>query len=310
MERGRSQRSMWEGRRLVVVMPARNEAPHIGTALCTLPPEVDLVVVVDDGSTDGTVQAVKGLDLPLEVVVLQRGGQGVGAAVSMGFAHLEGGLGADDIVAVMDGDGQMDPNDLVPLCRHLVAQEADVVKGDRLAHPEVKSAMPKLRRIANRGLAVLTTLASGRRVGDAQCGFVVMRGDVLTRTKNDPVWPGYGYVNHRYIRWSRHGLRVATHPVRPVYAEETSGIRPFRFLVGVGAMFVREHHGRAFSSLASGPGRLILSGALLCYLAGWASVVGVVVGLLPRAALVVLPVGWLLAHILDRCADAGGRARI
>ena len=306
----RSQRSMWEGRRLAVVMPARNEASHIDTALRTLPHEVDLVVVVDDGSSDGTVEAVQCVERPYEVVVLQRGGQGVGAAVAMGLDHLCRVLDADDLVAVMDGDGQMDPRDLVPLCRHLIAEQADVVKGDRLAHPEVQSSMPMLRRIANRGLAMLTTLASGRRVGDAQCGFVVMRQTVITRSKDDPVWSGYGYVNHRFIRWSRHGFRVSSHPVRPVYGEETSGVRPLRFFFRVGAMFVLEHHGRAFSSLAFGPGRVPLSLALLTYLAGWGALFGVAGGFLPLSFIAVLPTGWALAHVLDRSVHAGGRARI
>ena len=306
----RSQRSMWEGRRLVVVMPAQNEASHIDAALRTLPAEVDMVVVVDDGSSDGTIEAVNSADRPYDVVVLQRGGQGVGAAVAMGFNHLSNVLDADDLVAVMDGDGQMDPNDLIPLCHHLVAEQADVVKGDRLAHPDVKGVMPLLRRVANRGLAVLTTLASGRRLGDAQCGFIVVRHEVLTRTNDDPVWSGYGYVNHRFIRWSRHGFRVATHPVRPVYGEEISGIRPLRFFFSVGAMFVREHHGRAFSSLANGPGRVPLSVALLSYLAGWGSLFVVIAGLVPVSYIAFLPGGWALAHVLDRSVHAGGRARI
>ena len=269
---------------------------------------MDVVVVVDDGSIDGTTEAGRART-PSDVTVLQRG-DNVGAAVAMGLDHLARVLDANDLVAVMDGDGQMDADDLLPLCRQLVAEQADVIKGDRLAHQDVRGAMPVLRRLANRGLALLTTLASGRRVGDAQCGFIVMRQEVLIQTKDDPVWSGYGYVNHRFIRWSRHGLRVATHPVRPVYGEETSGIRPLRFFFSVGAMFVREHHGRAFSSLVSGPGRVPLSVALATYLAGWASLVAVVGGVLPLPALVALPIAWLVAHALDRTAHAGGRARI
>lgn len=310
MERGRSQRNMWEGRRLAVVMPARNEEAHIARALRSLPSEVDLIVVVNDGSTDATIEAVEATETAAERVVLQRGGQGVGAAVAMGFDHVMQVWGPDDLVAVMDGDAQMDAHDLLPLCQRLLTTQADVVKGNRLAHAEVRRSMPFLRRLANRGLAVLTTLASGRRVRDAQCGFVVLRTEVLQRTKDDPVWSGYGYVNHRFIRWSRHGFRVEAHPVRPVYAEETSGIRPVRFFFSVGAMFVREHHARAFASLGSGPGRLSLSAALLCYLAGWAAVFAASTGMLAPSVLGAWPVAWVLAHALDRSVHAGGRARI
>ncbi|DAC34656.1 MAG TPA: glycosyltransferase family 2 protein, partial [Candidatus Poseidoniales archaeon] len=50
---------MWGGRRLAVVMPAKDEVQHIGRALGNLPPEVDLVVLVDDGSSDGTAKAAQ-----------------------------------------------------------------------------------------------------------------------------------------------------------------------------------------------------------------------------------------------------------
>ena len=310
MGRGRSQRNMWEGRRLAVVMPARNEAAHIGRALRSLPPEVDLIVVVNDGSTDGTTEAAESTETTAERVVLQRGGQGVGAAVAMGFEHVMSLWGPEDLVAVMDGDAQMDAEDLLPLCQRLLATQADVVKGNRLAHAEIRRTMPFLRRLANRGLAFLTTLASGRRVRDAQCGFIVLRTEVLQRTKDDPVWSGYGYVNHRFIRWSRHGLHIESHPVRPVYAEETSGIRPLRFFFSVGAMFVREHHARAFASLGSGRGRATLSAALLCYLAGWAAVFAGFSGVLAPSVLAAWPVAWVLAHGLDRSVHSGGRARI
>ena len=119
---------------------------------------------------------------------------------------------------------------------------------------------------------MLTTLASGRRVGDAQCGTRRCEGGPCAHN-NDPIWSGYGYVNHRFIRWSRHRLRVATHPVRPVYAEETQAFVRFASLAWVRCSCANIT-GVPSVRLASGPGRGLPSMALLSYLAGWGAAVG------------------------------------
>ena len=291
---------MWGGSTLQVVVPTKNEALHLASVIDGMPPEVDRIVVVDDGSTDGSATVARNADDLHRVDVVEARGHGVGAAVATGYAHAVQAMPDNALIAVMDGDGQMDPEDLLPMCDYLLAHDFDVVKGDRRGGRGHRTIMPMRRRLANAGMSFLTGLASGRPVSDAQCGFVVVRASVLRRTADDPVWPGYGYVNHRFIRWSRHGLRVGHHPVSTRYGTEQSGVRPLRFLVSVGRMLVAEHHARAWSTMVNGPYRLTMLAAFLLYLGGW--VLGAI------GAWHWMPVAWLGAHLLDRTAHRVRRA--
>ena len=126
---------MFEGRRVIVVVPAHNEEKLIGHVLDTMPAFVDRIVVVDDASRDRTPdilgEAAARMGDRLHVI-RHTGNSGVGAAIISGYrAALEGGApGA--LVAVMAGDAQMDPADLPRLLMPLVKDQADYTKGNRL----------------------------------------------------------------------------------------------------------------------------------------------------------------------------------
>ncbi len=288
---------------LAVVIPAKDESDFLPRVLAGLPSSVDHVVVVDAGSSDGIAAAATTANVAVTVEVLHASGQGVGAAVAQGYAHLDAFLPDDALVAVMDGDDQMDPEDLLPMCTRLIETGLDAVKGNRRASKRHRASMPWRRRMANAGMSWLTSLAAGRPVPDAQCGFVVLHRRVLAITGSDPVWEGYGYVNHRFIRWSGHRLQVGFHPVQTRYGAERSGVRASRFFFGVGWMLVREHHRRAYRAMVRGDGGWRMPLAFVAYLAGWAA-------LLHPPAWPMLPLGWMAAHMLDRSVHAGGRARI
>ena len=112
---------MLEGKRVAVVVPAHDEELLIGDTLGGIPAFVDSVIVVDDGSADGTVDRARTFgDARVEVVVHERN-RGVGAAIVTGYRRaLE--LEAD-VVCVMAADNQMEPADLATLVRPVALSE-------------------------------------------------------------------------------------------------------------------------------------------------------------------------------------------
>jgi len=152
---------MYEGMSIGVVIPARNEAEHLPSVLSGIPSFVDKIVVVDDGSTDGTG------DLVGDAELVRLSGHGVGAAIDSGHQHLLKIIDGDFISVVMAGDGQMDPNDMEGLISPIISDQAHHAKGERL---DRAGKMPLHRRIGTFLLSLLTTLACGQTIRDAQCG--------------------------------------------------------------------------------------------------------------------------------------------
>jgi glycosyltransferase involved in cell wall biosynthesis len=121
---------VYEGKTIAVVVPAHNEEKLIGQVLDTMPDFVDCIIVVDDASTDCTSDIVASYRRRLTdrlVLVRHTHNQGVGAAIVTGYKQAL--LKHSDVVAVMAGDGQMDPDDLVRLVTPIVRGEAEYVKG-------------------------------------------------------------------------------------------------------------------------------------------------------------------------------------
>jgi glycosyltransferase involved in cell wall biosynthesis len=214
---------MWRNAQIAVIIPAYNEAEHIGLVLRSLPAYIDRILVVDDGSQDATQQQAEAVRDPRVRVIRHANNAGVGMALCTGYrqAFAEGA----DVVAVMAGDGQMHPDDLVALLTPVVGGEADYAKGDRLSHPEVFRRMPFARWLGNQVLSFCTRLATGLSVRDSQCGYTALHRRAAERLTWHELWRGYGYPNDLLGRLAQTGARVCDVAVRPVYADEKSGIR-------------------------------------------------------------------------------------
>ncbi|MEY4580424.1 MAG: hypothetical protein RL701_5127 [Pseudomonadota bacterium] len=216
---------MFRNAQIAVVVPAFNESRLIASTLRAVPSYVDHIVVVDDGSHDATASCAEGVaKLDPRLIVLRHAhNAGVGKALGTGYqrALAEGA----DVVVVMAGDGQMHPDDLAALLAPVVAGHADYAKGNRLAHPEVLRRMPLTRLVGNEVLSRLTRVATGLYVHDSQCGYTALHRRVAERLAWNELWPGYGYPNDLLGMLQRLNARVCDVVVRPVYADEESGIR-------------------------------------------------------------------------------------
>ena len=236
---------MFRGCTVVVVVPAFNEADKIEATLGAMPAFVDRVLVVDDGSHDGTPERARSVaDSRVEVLQHARN-RGVGAAIASGYARaLELGC---DLVAVMAGDGQMDPADLPPLLTSVTDGAADYAKGNRLAWPGVWRQMPPVRLVGTVVLSWLTRAATGYHdLSDPQCGYTVLSRSALLALEPERIYPRYGYPNDLLARLSDVGARVVDVPVRPVYgAAWRSGLRPSRVIVPLAGILLRAAARRA-----------------------------------------------------------------
>lgn len=207
-----------------------------------VPSWVSSIVAVDDASQDSTSAVIASIHDPRIVLVRHGVNQGVGAAIVTGYqTALQ--MGAD-VIVVMAGDDQMDPQDLPGLVAPIAQGQADYVKGNRFVHSEV-GRMPLLRRAAGAFLSYITRLASGLRVDDTQCGYTAISASAAARLPLSDLWPRFGYPNDLLMLIAASHLRLLEVPVRPVYADESSGLRPWHVLQILAVIYRRWRCARA-----------------------------------------------------------------
>lgn len=227
---------MYKGRVVSVVMPAHNEQAQIETAIRRVPVFVDLIVAVDDGSTDSSLRVLRRINDQRLIVVVHNRNRGVGAATKTGYHHAI--VAGADLIAVMDGDGQMDGRDLTALLDRAI-DDADYAKGNRFLHRETIGRMPLTRYVGNRVFSWLTRRAAAYDASvDAHCGYTVIRREAFLRLEIDQLYDRYGFPSELFFAALRAGLKVEGVPVRTVYDDEVSGVNPFKvvptvfFLIG------------------------------------------------------------------------------
>ena len=230
---------MLEGKRVAVVVPAHNEESQIEATLRGIPEFVDRILVVDDASTDATVERVRGLGFAgVEVIVHERNG-GVGAAIVTGYERsLAEGF---DVTCVMAGDNQMDPDELESLVRPVARGEADYAKANRLASGEAWKLIPRSRFYGNAVLSLLTKIASGYwHVADSQAGYTALGLSTLRQLDLDRIYRGYGFPNDMLVHLNVVNARVRDVPSRPIYGVgERSGIRIRRVVPRISWLLVK-----------------------------------------------------------------------
>jgi glycosyltransferase involved in cell wall biosynthesis len=214
-----------EGKRVAVVVPAYDEALLVAETIRGIPDFVDLVVVVDDCSTDDTAEQARATgDQRLEVLRHEEN-RGVGAAIATGYGRCRE-LGVD-VTCVMAADNQMDPGELVSLVGPVARGEVEYAKANRLVSGEAWTLIPRSRYLGNAVLSLLTKIASGYwHVADSQAGYTAVSIRALRRLDLDRLYRGYGFPNDVLVHLNVQNARVRDVPSRPIYGVgERSGIR-------------------------------------------------------------------------------------
>jgi len=200
------------------LIPAYNESRTIEAVVAGVVHCVDHVIVVDDGSSDGTGQLAHSAGA--EVIRREANG-GKGLAIRAGLERvLQGDF---THVLLLDGDLQHRPDEAVRLIETAARAGADLVIGERQFSRE---SMPRNRYWANRiGSRALSAFV-GVPVNDTQCGFRVCRLEPLRRIHLKA--RGYEIETEMLIKLRRRGAIVVGVPISAVYADAPSKLRPVR----------------------------------------------------------------------------------
>jgi glycosyltransferase involved in cell wall biosynthesis len=218
---------MYKQKRVAAVIPAYNEEQLVASVLADVPSYVDHILVVDDCSTDKTAETVRNCNDQRVSLLSNGSNQGVGGATMTGYARA---LELDcDVVAKVDGDGQMPPEYLDKLLDAIIDQGYDYAKGNRFLAGASLHAMPRHRLFGNIVLTFLTKLASGYwHVFDPQNGYTAISAGALRRLDLQKVHRRYFFENDMLVALNFHNARVADVAIPARYGDERSKLSPLQ----------------------------------------------------------------------------------
>jgi hypothetical protein len=195
------------GRRVLVIMPAHNEAENVSAVIHAIPEGFDgyrvIPVVVDDASEDGTPDVARRSGALVARLPIRRGG---GLALRVGY-ELALTLDAA-IVVTMDADGQHVPEEMPLLVKPILEDQADLVNGSRVLGAFERESV--VRHMGVHFFSWLVTLMTGSRITDVSNGYRAVRLDVLKRLTldQDQFW-----ASELLIEGMRHRLRIREVPI-------------------------------------------------------------------------------------------------
>jgi len=196
---------------IVAVIPAYHEASRVSMVVKDALRHAQDVIVVDDGSEDGTAKAAAAAGA---IVVRHLENSGPGAATMTGIEAARR-LGAT-VVVTLDADGQHDPADIPKLLAPVLEDRADIVFGNRFGQ---RNKIPFLRRLFNGIGNILTFVVAGRWVEDSQCGFKVFGHRALQEL--DLRMNGFEFCTEIVREAVMRKWRIVEIPTKVTYSEYT-----------------------------------------------------------------------------------------
>jgi glycosyltransferase involved in cell wall biosynthesis len=201
----------------IVVIPSYNEERTIGSIVKKIVAMGLTVLVVDDGSIDGTERIA--LDSGAMVIRNKRN-MGKGRSIREGIACVTKKTKFEWVV-LMDGDGQHHIEDLFALMEGSRGGDADMVTGNRMHDTE---NMPLLRYLTNRFTSFVVSGMCRQQIPDTQCGYRLVKADVLTALELES--SRYDIESEMLIKAAQKGFKIRSVPIQTIYGEECSTINP------------------------------------------------------------------------------------
>ncbi len=198
-----------------VLIPAYNASSTLGDLLERLKATVPArsIFVIDDGSADqtGAIAREEGAN-----VVRLESNSGKGAALSKGFELLKNDT-SFEFVATLDADLQHPPERLGAFVEEIQGSNADIVIGHR---SKIGTKMPFHRRLSNTLTSFLVSVRTGQRMLDSQCGFRLIRRQVLSKIQL--VSHGFEAETEFLLRAAKQNFKVSFVPIETIYNGERS----------------------------------------------------------------------------------------
>lgn len=221
---------------IAVVIPCYRVRSRILPVLAAIGPEVGQIILVDDACPENTGAYVTQHCADPRLTVLRHPvNLGVGGAMATGYRHALAGTA--DVVVKLDGDGQMDPTDILRLAGPLLSHQADYAKGNRFHRVGFVRGMPWVRLAGNAVLTFLSKLSSGYwQVADPTNGFTAIRSEVLAEIEFDRLDARYFFESDLLYHLGQARAVVVDVPMKANYSDEPSSLVPSRtvlpFLAG------------------------------------------------------------------------------
>jgi glycosyltransferase involved in cell wall biosynthesis len=210
--------SLLAAQKISVIMPAYNEEGKIAECVAHARAHLESlacpyeIIIVDDGSTDGTrAEAIRVSDNPDVRVVGYDRNRGKGSAIKYGTKYVTG-----DLVVFMDSDAEVAPTFSKPdLVRQYVTllRESDIALASKW-HPDSEVSAPAMRRLLSHAFHVLVMLLTGVRVSDTQSGFKVFRREALDKIMSLISVKRYAFDVELLVAAKLLELRIVELPVR------------------------------------------------------------------------------------------------
>ena len=208
--------------KILVAMPAYNEAKYIGSLVLQAKQYADKVIVMDDGSTDLTSKIAR-----FAGATVIRHGENKGKGVAIQRILAETCKKSPDILVLLDADSQHNPEEIPSLIK-AISEGSDLAIGSRKIR---RNNIPPYRHVGQKVLSYLTRILSRRKLSDTESGFRALSRKAISEIQLKE--SGFAIEAEMISAATAKGLKVTEVPISAIYTKDGSTLNPIRHGFGV-----------------------------------------------------------------------------